>query len=192
MQAKDHDIPIAFIREALTIGPNPDELTWLVRPRKHFMAEYAWRRFNDTWARTRADHVAGDGYRRVRLTFVGRHHSFKAHRVIFALTHGHWPPNQLDHENRNRLSNQPANLREATRSENAQNTDLRSDNTTGVKGVAKYRYKCKHGYNEKWQAYLDVGGHRVFHRVCDTFDEAVKARQEAEIIYHPFRPGAGS
>jgi HNH endonuclease len=190
---KDHDIPIAYVREALALNHDASATTWLRRPRAHFETEHGWRITNKRLTGKPAGGIGGDGYRHVRLTFKGRLYDIKEHRLIFALVHGHWPTHHLDHENRKRIDNQPTNLRESTPSLNAQNTDLRSDNTTGVKGVSRYRYKRGDGtIKEKWQAYLDLNGRRVFHRMCDTFEEAVMLRRRAEIIHHPYRPSSES
>lgn len=46
-----------------------------------------------------------------------------AHRVAFAMGHGRWPVNQVDHIDGNRQNNALYNLRDITRSENNRNTD---------------------------------------------------------------------
>lgn len=54
----------------------------------------------------------------------------------------------VDHINQNTLDNRPENLRCVTKSANALNTKLRSDNTTGYRGVTEK----KDGRKKKWKA----------------------------------------
>lgn len=61
---------------------------------------------------------------------------FKAHRIAFAIHHGRWPALYIDHVNGDGLDNRIANLREATRNENAQNqVRAQRHNKGGVLGV---------------------------------------------------------
>ena len=73
----------------------------------------------------------GKGYLRVRVdgSYVFVHH------VVWALTHGVWPDHSVDHRDGVRTNNAPSNLRACTQQENLWNSDKRSDNTSGVKGV---------------------------------------------------------
>jgi hypothetical protein len=64
----------------------------------------------------------------------GRSQAF-VHRLIMGFPEGM----DVDHINGNALDNRRENLRVCTRSQNAMNKKLRSDSTTGYKGV----YKCK-------------------------------------------------
>tara|TARA_R100000995_G_scaffold71191_1_gene39828 strand:+ start:267 stop:914 length:648 start_codon:yes stop_codon:yes gene_type:complete len=64
----------------------------------------------------------------------GRSQAF-VHRLIMGFPEGM----DVDHINGNGLDNRRENLRVCTRSQNAMNKKLRSDSTTGYKGV----YKCK-------------------------------------------------
>ena len=41
----------------------------------------------------------GPGYLCVVLTFDGKLRRLRAHRIIFALTYGYWPNNDVDHAN---------------------------------------------------------------------------------------------
>ena len=83
-----------------------------------------------------------------------------------------------DHINRNKLDNQEANLRTTTCSENTTNTKVRLDNTSGCKGVSLYkRHNVYHAYINKNKKRITLGHFK-------NIDDAIKARQEAEGIYH--------
>jgi hypothetical protein len=60
---------------------------------------------------------------------------FLAHRVAWAFVHGAWPLNTIDHINRNKTDNRILNLREATMTEQTGNISLRTNNSSGVRGV---------------------------------------------------------
>ncbi len=78
----------------------------------------------------------------------------QAHRVVFALVHGHFP-RLVDHINGVRHDNRPANLRAASYAENNWNYRIPSTNTSGVKGV------YWNGRWKKWQATVRVNGRRI-------------------------------
>ena len=86
----------------------------------------------------RKDSVAGSiddkGYRVIRINRV----LYKAHRLVWLYYHG-TSPEIIDHINHDREDNRLENLRAATISENNANTDLRSDNSTGFKGVSYHK-----------------------------------------------------
>lgn len=119
----------------------------------------------------------GEGYLSIQVD--GR--LYLAHRLAWLYAYGDWPPTDIDHKNRVRASNQISNLRAVTRGENLQNSSLRSDNTSGVKGVhwAKER--------GKWAAAIQLNGRSVPLGRFDNIFEAVCARKTAEIAMHPFR-----
>ena len=79
---------------------------------------------------TRTD---GGGYVALRFRKI----NLRAHRVAFAVHHGHWPHPCCDHIDGNLLNNRADNLRECSLSNNQHNSRLRRDNSTGVKGVGK-------------------------------------------------------
>jgi hypothetical protein len=72
-------------------------------------------------------------YRKMRI----HRKNYLVHRIIFAIHHGRWPEGEVDHINRNRQDNRPANLREATRAQNRFNIPMRCNNTSGFKGVTR-------------------------------------------------------
>jgi len=71
------------------------------------------------------------GYRVITVSGKKIH----AHRLVW-LWHGKNLPKQIDHINGDRLDNRIENLRAADPVTNAYNSKLKSDNTSGVKGVS--------------------------------------------------------
>jgi len=77
----------------------------------------------------------GCGYN--RLSFGGKR--YLEHRVIFAMHHGYWPK-MVDHINGNKRDNRVENLRDAHyRRNNTVNSKVRSDNTSGYRGVINHK-----------------------------------------------------
>jgi hypothetical protein len=82
-----------------------------------------------------------------------------------------------DHINRNKLDNRRNNIRLSTPSENIRNTDLRKNNTSGVRGV----YRSGNGWVAKIS---DKPNHILELGYFSTFDEAIAVRRNAEIQYY--------
>jgi len=90
---------------------------------------------------------------------------------------GEWPENDIDHRNLVRHDNSWTNLRSATRQENAFNRPVRSNNVSGIKGVA---------YNErlgKWTAAICAGGRQMHIGCFATASEASGAYAAAARYY---------
>ena len=88
------------------------------------------------------------------------------------------PKNKIvDHINRDTFDNRKCNLRIATRSQNAMNTKLRADNSSGYKGV----YYLKN--RNRWRIEITIAGecHVAFSK---TKEEAIQKRKEMELEYH--------
>lgn len=83
----------------------------------------------------------------------------------------------VDHINHNTMDNRRKNLRMVTLSENAMNQRIKSNNTSGVKGV---RW---HKATQKWQVDITVNQKQIYLGVYENFDEAVKVRKQAEEKY---------
>lgn len=75
--------------------------------------------------------VGAAGYRYISIDGC----LYRAHVAIWAYVTGHWPNNDVDHEDRNRDNNCWTNLREGTRSQNLMNQARKFNNTSGFKGV---------------------------------------------------------
>lgn len=103
--------------------------------------------------------------------------TYRAHRVIWALTFGDWPNGQIDHINGNRSDNRIENLRVVSNAENQRNSKIRSTNTSGAAGVSWNKQRAK------WQARITVDCKRMHLGYFDSLDEAKTARIKAELRY---------
>lgn len=107
------------LKQVLKYDPDTGLFTWL------------WRR-GSIQIGDPAGHLHPSGY--ISISVDGE--PYRAHRLAFLWMLGRWPEKtDVDHINRNRSDNRWTNLREATRSENLFNSQRRSDNSTGQRGV---------------------------------------------------------
>jgi hypothetical protein len=110
-----------------------------------------------------AGHVCKrDGYRVVNV-FKKR---YPAHRLAWFHHYGSWPSKEIDHINRIKDDNRIANLREATRSQNAANISFKTKSMAGFRGVT-----CRSG---KFLARIRING-KMTH--VGTFLTAADAHQ---------------
>lgn len=112
------------------------------------------------------------GYRRIELG--GR--SYATAHVAWFLHYGTWPVCELDHEDRVRDHNWISNLREATRLQQVRNTNLRADNTSGLKGVTRA--------GRRWRAQTNLNGRRTSLGYFDTPELAHTAYLVATTAQH--------
>jgi len=98
---------------------------------------------------------------------------YLTHRVIFLMNHGYMPE-QVDHINRDRKDNRIENLRGCDIHENLCNQGLRSNNTSGCKGV--YFNKIE----KTWLASISHKGVREHLGSFKNIKDAIYARQESE------------
>lgn len=83
----------------------------------------------------------------------------------------------IDHIDGNTLNNTKANLRVATRQQNSFNTNTKGTGSNKRKGV--YFRKDRN----KWVAVIKVDGRNIHLGLFSSEDDAIKAREEAEIKY---------
>lgn len=123
----------------------------------------------------RAGYVQEDGY--TRIAFEGK--QYLRHRIVW-LMHGRTIPEgmEIDHINHVRYDDRIENLRLVTAVVNCQNKGKYISNTSGVTGVSWDRK------NLKWFVTIRVNKKNVFLGRFDKFDEAVKVRKEAELLYN--------
>jgi len=130
-----------------------------------------------SWVATdqRAGFARKDGY--IALAVDGK--TYRAHRLAWFLMHETWPE-LIDHINGDRSDNRFENLREATRSENTQNsTHTRSK--SGYRGVSR---NGKH----RWKAAIAVNGRDQYLGTFDTPEEAHAAYCAAAAKLHTRNP----
>lgn len=96
---------------------------------------------------------------------------YRAHRLAWFYVYGTWPENYLDHRDLDKGNNRINNLREATRSTNAANMPVASNNTSGFKGV----FSAKN----KWVAQIGLNGKRIRLGTYSTPEEAHAAYMSA-------------
>jgi hypothetical protein len=76
----------------------------------------------------------------------------------------------VDHKDRNTLNNIVDNLRFSTKSQNAMNSKIPTDNTSGHKGVS---WKPD---RQKWKAYLTLDGKQFHLGYFNRIEDAIEAR----------------
>lgn len=151
------DIDAEFVNSLLEYDPETGDLFWKRRP---------------------AGSLHSAGYLTISL---GRY-AYKAHRLIYLMVNGRWPDGLIDHLDGDGTNNAIKNLREATFSQNAMNRKIRSDNTSGYKGVS-FMKKIN-----KWSAYVNIPGDggtkRHYLGVFNTAEEANQACMKARAELH--------
>ena len=117
-----------------------------------------------------AGHVDTSGHRQIMLDTK----LYMAHRLAWLYVYGYFPLNQIDHINRNPDDNRLVNLREATHSQNQQNTKVKSNNKSGFKGIS---FIAK---ENKWRVRITKEGKTICLGRHKNLDLAIKIRQNAE------------
>ncbi len=116
------------------------------------------------------------GYRWVKL--LG--YMYLVHRLAFLYMTGKHPRGEVDHINGERLDNRWVNLRDCDAAAQSRNQGVRSDSTSGVRGVT---YSKNAG---KWVVRISQRGTRISLGNFESFDAAVAVRRDAEtnLGYH--------
>ena len=174
MYLEERGLTIDRLREVLRLDPETGDLYWKYRDLSSFKSERDCRAWNTRYAGTRAGHARRcNGY----LYCVIDKRPFAAHRLVFALVHGRFPEEQIDHINGIKLDNRPSNLREVSNAENQRNAALPAANTSGALGVSW----CKG--SDKWMVRIRAQGKQIYLGLFSDFDEAVRVRKEADVKF---------
>lgn len=155
------DLTAERLREVLDYDPEAGHLTWKTTKS----------------SRSSVGSVAGSmnesGYWLIRVD--GRH--YRAHRLAWLHVHGRWPDRLIDHINGERADNRLANLRDVSRSVNAQNQrGVRKDCAVGIKGVA--------AHHRRFVAQIFIDGKHTHLGVFKTAQEAGEAYLAAKRAHH--------
>ena len=156
------------LKELLNYDPDTGVFTWLVSSRGVKAGV--------------AGCVHPLGY--IQININGR--SYRAHRLAFLYMTGTFPDDQVDHINGMRADNRWLNLREATHSENLRNCGKYANNTSGYKGVHKYKI------TGKWVAHCHAHGKQHHLGYHDTAEAAHAAYCKFASEHHAEFFNAGS
>lgn len=156
------------LRELLVYEPSTGAFTWRIR------------RAGNAMAGSPAGHLTVRGY--ISIGINGRR--YLAHRLAWLYIHGVLPKSEIDHINRIPSDNRIANLREANRSENMQNTRMLSNNTSGFRGV----FWDKH--RSRWRARICLNNQVCHIGIFASVEEARDAYESAAAALHARRAEA--
>lgn len=118
-----------------------------------------------------------DGYRDIKIN----HKIYLTHRLAWLYVHGEWPADQIDHINGVRSDNRIDNLRVVTNKQNGENQTLRSNNTSGHRGVTWDKV------NGKWMAQIKHHGkihHLGYFSILEEAAAAAKAMRDRLFTHH--------
>ena len=183
------ELTAEIVRELLYYNPNTGKLFWKERPSKYFKNEVDARKWNAQRSGKEAFTTKSKDYRSkhgrigaIEARIFGK--KYLAHRIIWLYYYGCWPKHQVDHINHDPTDNRIINLRDVTASENQRNRTLQKNNKVGHNGIyydnERKQYRAQI-YNGKYCKHIGR---------YDTLEEAIKARELANINYN-FHPNHG-
>ena len=106
------------------------------------------------------------------------HKMVAAHRVLWAMSTGSWPRNEIDHINGDPSDNRLSNLRECTSRQNKMNQAAHKDGRSKFKGVNFSKYAGK------WKAEIKIGPARRHLGYFASEVDAAAAYDEAAREFH--------
>ena len=160
------EFDIEYLRTRLRYEPETGNLIWLKAFRHSQLVG------------TVAGCIDQDGYVTVKID----KRQCKAHRICWALHHGYWPADQVDHIDGDRSNNRASNLRMADQFQNNQNQSKRGHGVSGLRGAAFCR---KEG---RYRSSIKCRGVTTFLGSFDTAEEAHAAYVKAKASIHKFAP----
>lgn len=166
---KTDGLTLDRLREVLTYNPQTGRFRWTGAPTRTG-------RDRSRQAGREAGVVAPNGYVKICIDGV----KYQAHRLAWLYAHGSWPDAEVDHINGDPGDNRLANLRDAGRSENAQNLRrAHADNSSGMLGVSRVN-------DSRFVANISRDGRKVHLGSFRTAEDAHRAYLRAKAELHPF------
>lgn len=110
----------------------------------------------------------------IRIKIDGR--LYYAQRLAWLYVHGEWPPQKIDHINRNPTDNRLVNLRAVSQAVNCQNKSVAKNNSSGKSGV------CWHKRDQHWRAQIQHNKKVIHIGGYSNNNDAILAREIAEIF----------
>ena len=168
---------INFLHECFDVNVDTGTLTWKARPLHHFKTARYQKRHHTIYAGKKAGNISSQGYPVVGTSQNGKLANWRQHRIIWAMHYGYWPTKTIDHIDGDKANNAITNLREVTVQENARNRRLIKNSVSGHTGVNWHKRAGK------WEARIGVGGYNMYLGSFTNKEDAIAARQAAEIKY---------
>lgn len=161
----------ALLLKLLRYDPETGKLYWRERTAEAIPCAKVRSGWNKRWAGKEAFTAnSGKGYLTGCMAGFG---TLRSHRVIWMMCFGQWPE-QIDHLNQDKSDNRLANLKDASREENARNCPLSSRNKSGRIGVHWSKAE------QKWRAKIRHGGRYIYLGHFHKLEDACEARSRAE------------
>jgi hypothetical protein len=166
-----------YLNECFNYETDTGHLFWKVRPIHHFNTSRGMNIANSMYSYKKAGALSPDGYIYLKIAGV----CYLAHRIIWCMINGEFPPDQVDHIDHCRSNNHIENLRLATNQENHRNRSISSNNKSGTTGVTW------HKRDRSWRAQIQIDGKSTTLGTFKDKSEAIKVREAANIKYgyHP-------
>lgn len=117
---KNPNITLSSLKNLLKYNHVNGVFTWLVKTSSRAMPGYE------------CGYLTPAGYRRIKI----KGHEVFAHRLAFFYMTGKWPNDEVDHINGIPSDNRFVNLRLCTHRQNLFNQKMKSNNSSGIKGVS--------------------------------------------------------
>jgi len=171
-----------FCRAVLRYEPETGKLFWKHRDTALFAKPGFAKPWNERWAGEEAFKITHVQWGHKQGTLGGK--CFKAHIVIWAIVHGEWPKNQIDHINGEPADNRIDNLRDVPGVINVQNSSRYKSNSSGVTGV------WWSAPRQRWMATIKANRRKVYLGSFRNLADAAHARKHAEAKYG-FHPNHG-
>jgi len=175
---KRREISVEYLNECFDPDFENGRLIWKVRPLHHFKDLKSCKSWNARYSKTVAGNIytRKSGYQSYQVSIQDR--SYLVHRIIWAMSTGGWPENEIGHIDGNPLNNKLSNLEDIPHSKNMTFQKLKKNNKSGVNGV--YWSNSRNA----WILHVTRREGIIKPRLIQTKDffEAVCARKSFELV----------